>query len=176
MDFRFKLFASLSCFVLLSSCTQTLETDLEMAEVRVTGSTIGTANMKANQLESEFLNWDSLDFEFAFREPADQWSGGRYVFICKNNSPEDTLKFDLDIAPYKVTSGHWLWTSIEGNVNKYPGINYEFSSQGRIKAFYRQLDDVSGELLFNDFMYTRIRTPDPNVFKRWIRGRFVIPR
>ena len=163
------------CFVLLSSCTQTLETDLEMAEAKVSGSTWGSS-MKANQMESEFLNWDSLNFEFAYREPADQWSNGAYVFICKNNSPEDTIKFDLDIVPYKVASGYWLWTSIEGNANKYAGINYRFSSQGRIKAFYRQIDDVSGELLFNDFMFTQIRTPDPNVFKRWIRGRFVFPR
>ena len=132
--------------------------------------------MKANQLESEFLNWDSLNFEFAYKEPGDERSNGHYVFICKENSPADTIMFELDIVPYKVASGYWLLTSIEGNVNKYAGLNYSFSSQSKIKAFYRQLDDVSGELLFNDFMYTQIRTPDPNVFKRWIRGRFVIPR
>ena len=174
MAFHFKLLTLLT-LMLLFGCKQTFEDDFSQAEIKISESTRNSSS-KANSLYSEFLNWDSLNFEFAYQEPAAQYSKGLYVFICKSNTIPDTLKIGVNPVAYQVKEGYYLFASVSGMANRYNGANFTFDAQAAAKSFYRQLNDHEGELLINCFVYSAIRTPDPNLFRRWITGRFVIPR
>ncbi len=161
--------------ILFTACEQTFEDDLSIAEIQISAPT-KKSDARANNLYSEVLNWDSLNFEYAYREPNSQYSLGPYVFICRDNIPNDTIKINLSPVSYQVKDGYYLYASVQGAANRLNGSNLAFDSQSSDKMFYRQLNASEGELYLDCFVYSQIRTPSPNPFKRWIRGRFVIPR
>lgn len=165
------------CFVLfLCGCSEHIfEDDISSADITISAGTV-SSNAKANCLYSEFLNWDSLNFEYVYQEPNTQYRKGPYVFICKDNVPNDTIKILIEPVKYLVKDGYYLYASVSGLANRYNGSNFAFDAQNTIKMFYRQINESEGELYVDCFVYSQIRTPSPNPFKRWIRGRFVIPR
>jgi hypothetical protein len=175
MAFHFKLL-SFGLLLFLTACEEHIfEDDISKADIKISAGTVNS-NAKANSLYSEFLNWDSLDFEFAYKEPNTEYSKGPYVFICKQNMPNDTIKIGINPVNYSVKDGYYLLASVSGIANRYNGSNFTFDAQGPSKMFYRQLNATEGELYVDCFVFSQIRTPSPNSFRRWIRGRFVIPR
>ena len=165
------------CFVLfLLGCSEHIfEDDINSADIKVSAGTV-SSNSKANCLYSEFLNWDSLSFEYAYKEPNTEYRKGPYVFVCKENMSNDTIKIAIEPVKYLVKDGYYLYASVSGLVNRYSGSKFEFNSLGSYKTFYRQLNATEGELYVDCDVSSQIKTPDPNPFKRWIRGRFIIPR
>lgn len=175
MASHFKLIA-FGLLLFLTACSEHIfEDDISKADIQISAGT-AISNSKVNSLYSEFLNWDSLDFEFAYKEPNTEYSKGPYVFICKQNTPNDTIKIGINPVNYNVKDGYYLLASVSGSANRYNGSNLSFDAQNTNKMFYRQLNSKEGELYVDCYVFSQIRTPNPNQFRRWIRGRFVIPR
>lgn len=174
MGSHFKIIG-LIIILFFGSCKHSFDEDLNDADFIPSNSAWYTSVQK-NILFSEFLNWDSIAFEYAYKEAATNWTSGAYVFISTSNFANDTLRLYAEPTKYNVKEGYYLYCSINGFVNKYSAQKLDLDSYGSFGAFYRPLNEHEGELLFNNFVSSRIRIPDPNGLRRMIRGRFIIPR